>query len=72
MILRSCFDCKFHEIRDHDSGQKSRCGRENCWSEFSRCIDQRALDHFLKQDCVAPGEPFAAPEHAPVAPDQKA
>jgi hypothetical protein len=30
--------------------QTSYCGRENCWSRFSKCIDMKALERFLKQE----------------------
>ena len=63
MILKTCLSCKFHEIRDADNGQKSRCRRENCWSEFSKCIAKRALEEFLNQDRAASTKSFSALEH---------
>jgi hypothetical protein len=64
MILRSCLGCKFHEIHDSGNRQRSRCQRENCWSEFSKCIAQRALEQFLAQDRAASTRSFSALDQA--------
>jgi len=50
MILNACLNCKFHEIRKAEDEEKSRCLRENCYSEFSKCIAKRALHQFLERD----------------------
>ena len=60
MILRSCLSCKFHQIHDNANQRRSRCQRENCWSEFSKCIAQRALEQFLAQDRAASARSFSA------------
>jgi len=62
MILKTCLNCKFHEILDTEDEEKSHCKRENCWSEFSKCIAKRALDHFLEQDRTATIRPFSSLE----------
>ncbi len=62
MILRSCLDCKFHSIPESDRGKRSRCNRENCFSEFSKCIAQKALESFLEQDSTNSSKPFSAIE----------
>ncbi len=63
MVLRSCLNCKFHEIRDAENGKKSSCRREKCWSVFSKCIANRALEEFLNQDGAASTGSFSALEH---------
>jgi hypothetical protein len=50
MIIKSCLDCKYHVFREEGREQTSYCGRENCWSRFSKCIDLKALERFLKQE----------------------
>jgi hypothetical protein len=37
-------------IREEGRDQTSYCQRENCWSRFSKCIDMKALERFLKQE----------------------
>jgi hypothetical protein len=60
MILNTCVNCRFHEIPDTGEEEKSRCGRENCWSEFSKCIAKRALDHYLEEDGAATRRSFSS------------
>jgi hypothetical protein len=50
MLIKSCFDCKFHEIKELEMEQMSYCRRENCWSRYSKCVANKALDRFLKQE----------------------
>jgi hypothetical protein len=59
MIIKSCLECNYHVIREDGRELTSYCGRENCWSRFSKCIDMKALERFLKQestdyDCFSP------------------
>ena len=60
MLIKSCMTCKFHEIREEGSEKKSRCIKENCYSEFSKCIAMRALHQFLDDEDSQSGQPFSA------------
>ena len=50
MLIRSCFQCKFHEVKEVNSEKISGCGRENCYSRFSKCIANKALNRYLEQE----------------------
>lgn len=50
MIIKSCLTCKFHEFREEESEKMSRCTKENCYSEFSKCIAMKALKQFLQDE----------------------
>jgi len=50
MLIKSCLACKFHEIREEGNDKKSRCIKENCYAEFSKCIAKRALHQFLEDE----------------------
>ncbi|MCJ7495449.1 MAG: hypothetical protein MUP68_14600 [Deltaproteobacteria bacterium] len=50
MLINSCFTCEFHNIKEAEEGPKSHCGKENCWSQFSKCIAKKALIRFLDQE----------------------
>ena len=49
MLIKSCIQCKFHEIKQDDNGKMSYCRRENCWSRYSKCVSLKALDAYLEQ-----------------------
>jgi len=50
MLIKTCFQCEFHNIKEAEEGPKSRCGKENCWSQFSKCVAKVALNRFLEQE----------------------
>ena len=50
MIIKSCLTCTFHEFREEQSEKMSRCTKENCYSEFSKCIAMKALKQFLHDE----------------------
>lgn len=50
MVIKSCLICRFHEVRQEEKESNSYCGKENCWSEFSKCILKRALHRFFEQE----------------------
>jgi hypothetical protein len=50
MLIKSCFQCKFHEIKQEKNEQMSHCQKENCWSRFSKCITNKALSRYLEQE----------------------
>jgi hypothetical protein len=51
MIIKSCLDCKFHEIRDDERYQSSYCRKESCWAVYTNCITQKAVERFLIEEC---------------------
>jgi len=50
MLIKSCFQCEFHEIKEEAKEQMSHCRRENCWSRYSKCVAMKALNRFLEQE----------------------
>jgi hypothetical protein len=60
MLIKSCLTCKFHEIREEGNEKMSRCIKENCYSEFSKCIAMKALNHFLEDEKPDSKSPFSA------------
>ncbi len=60
MLIKSCLSCKFHEIREEGNENKSRCIKENCYSEFSKCIAMRALNQFIESEKTEAKSPFSA------------
>jgi hypothetical protein len=63
MLLRSCLICPRHEIRGEEGERQSYCGKENCWSRYSKCIATRAIQRFLEEDQVDGPRPFSALSH---------
>ncbi|HDM76503.1 MAG TPA: hypothetical protein ENG51_08540 [Deltaproteobacteria bacterium] len=56
MVLKVCMNCPFHEITQNvDNQSVSFCGKENCYSVYSRCIGQKALEDFLRKNGVPMG-----------------
>jgi hypothetical protein len=51
MLIKACFECKFHEIKQEEA-QKSYCLKECCWSQYSRCITQKAVEKFLNEEYI--------------------
>ena len=60
MLLKSCFNCKYHEIKQEGQEQISRCLKENCYAQYSKCIANKALDRFLEQESSEHGRSFSA------------
>ena len=50
MLIKSCLHCKFHEIKQSEEEKTSYCRRENCYSRFSKCVAEKALERFLQQE----------------------
>jgi hypothetical protein len=63
MLIKSCLNCKYQEIRKEGDVEMSRCRRENCWSRYSKCISSKALDSFLEKECMSDKKPFSAIAH---------
>ena len=52
MLIRLCLTCAFHQAKSESSEEFSYCSRENCYSEFSKCLSKHALKRFLEQETV--------------------
>ncbi len=63
MLLKSCLNCRYHEITDEYNEVTSRCLRENCYSRYSKCIAQQALNTFLKDESIRDNRSFSGPTH---------
>ncbi|PIX26205.1 MAG: hypothetical protein COZ69_01210 [Deltaproteobacteria bacterium CG_4_8_14_3_um_filter_45_9] len=63
MIIKSCISCKFHEIKLDGKEETSHCRRENCWSRYSKCIAEKALERFLEQESSEHNRPFSVLNH---------
>ena len=50
MVIKSCLSCKFHEAKQEGKESISYGRKENCWSEFSKCLAKKALANFLEQE----------------------
>ena len=48
MILKRCVYCSYHRVVDISSF----CLKENCFSQFSKCIHIKALKKFLERNEV--------------------
>ena len=60
MLIKSCSGCRYHEIKRVEEKPISYCARENCWSQYSKCIANKALDRFLKQETSENYRTFSA------------
>ncbi len=58
MLIKSCSNCKFHEIKSEGEEETSYCRRENCWSRYSKCVLAKALEKYLKEQSSRPDRPF--------------
>jgi hypothetical protein len=59
MLINSCLDCKFHEMKKGEEEQMSYCQRESCYSRYSKCVAEKALVRFLEQESSEHGRPFS-------------
>jgi hypothetical protein len=55
MLIRSCLSCDFHETKKEQENLASYCGKENCWSQFSKCVAKEALRRFIEEETAAKG-----------------
>lgn len=60
MLLKSCLNCKYHEITNEYNEQTSRCLKENCYSRYTKCVAQEALYRFLKDESFRENRSFSA------------
>jgi len=63
MLIKSCFQCKFHEAKQNGRGKISYCARENCFSRYSKCIANKALNRFLEEESREPDRSYSAFTH---------
>ena len=63
MLLKSCLNCKYHQIADEFNEQTSRCLKENCYSRYSKCVAQKALNLFLKNESSRENPSFSGLIH---------
>jgi hypothetical protein len=63
MILRSCLSCNYHEIREELENKVTYCLKENCWSQYSKCVATRAIERFLEQERIEVPPSFSALSH---------
>jgi hypothetical protein len=63
MLVESCLNCKYHEITNESNEQISRCLKENCYSRYSKCVAQKALNSFLNDESSRQNRPFSALDH---------
>ena len=54
MLIKTCFKCTFHKVKEDEEMQASFCRKESCWSAHTDCISQKALERFLKEECRFP------------------
>ena len=50
MVIKSCLICRFHEVEQKEEESSSHCQKENCRSQFSKCLAKKALTRFLEQE----------------------
>ena len=60
MLIRTCSQCKYHEVKHEEDIQMSYCSAENCWSQYSKCVANRALNRFLRQESSRDSRAFSA------------
>jgi hypothetical protein len=63
MLIKSCSNCKFHEIKQEGKEKISYCARENCYSQYSKCLTNKALSRFLEQESGENARTFSAVTH---------
>ena len=54
MIIKTCSQCQFHEVKEEEEKQMSYCRKENCWAELTDCITKKAVERFLNEECKSP------------------
>jgi hypothetical protein len=53
MLIKYCLPCVFHQEKEEKSERYSYCSRENCYSQFSKCLSKHALQKFLDQESLS-------------------
>ena len=52
MLIKACFECKFHKIKQDEGMQTSYCRKESCWARYSKCIELKAVERFLNEERI--------------------
>ncbi len=50
MIVSHCKHCEHHSTVEIEGHMHSRCMKENCLVIYSRCLTQKAVEKFLRED----------------------
>jgi len=60
MFLKSCLNCKYHEVVQEGEQEESRCLKENCYARYSKCVAGKALDKYLVDESSTAERGFSA------------
>lgn len=52
MVIKVCLNCEYHSVKWEGEEPTSHCGRENCWSRYSKCVLHQALETYLKENSL--------------------
>jgi len=63
MFLKSCLNRKYHEVAQEGEEAESRCLKENCYSRYSKCITNKALNKYLVEESSTADRQFSALSH---------
>ena len=63
MVLHVCQNCTYHEMVESDTGPVSHCRKENCWSQYSKCVAHQAIDYFLTHQHEVSPRSVSSVEH---------
>jgi hypothetical protein len=50
VILSYCKHCAYHATVEIDNQMHSRCLKENCLAVYSKCLAQKAIERFLREN----------------------
>ena len=50
MLIKTCFNCNYHEVKSDEDIHSSYCRKECCWSALTNCITQKAVERFLVEE----------------------
>jgi hypothetical protein len=50
VILSYCKHCEHHSTVEIEGHMHSRCLKENCLVIYSRCLTEKAVEKFLRED----------------------
>lgn len=60
MVIKLCLNCEYHSVKLESGEPTSHCGRENCWSRYSKCVLHKALETYLKENSYYPEQTSVA------------
>ena len=50
MIFSCCKHCEYHSTAEIDGHIHSRCLKENCLVIYSKCLTEKAVEAFLREN----------------------